>query len=79
MYTKGTLVKAITRIRKRQNLITKKIKNIADKLPINIAIKVRGKLYWRGLIPKKSQALASAHHRKKAPTGEGLFFDEEIN
>ncbi len=57
MYTKGKLVKAITRKGKNKIEALKTIKNIPHKLPINIDIQIRGELYGHGLIPTKSQAL----------------------
>ena len=74
MYSKGVLVKAITRKGKDKTEALKTIKNIPHKLPNLIDIQLRGELYGDGLIPTKSQALAGGHLRKKVPTGEGLSF-----
>ena len=74
MYTKGKLVKAITRKGNDKTEALKTIKNILHKLPINIDIQIRRELYGHGIIPTKSQALASGHLREKIPTGDGLSF-----
>ena len=51
MYSKGVLVKAITRKGKDKTEALKTIKNIPHKLPIPIDIQLRGELYGDGLIP----------------------------
>ena len=73
-YSKGKLVKGITRKGKHKTEALKTIKNIPQKLPINVDIQLRGELYGHGLSNTKSQALAGGHLRKKFPTGDGLSF-----
>jgi len=73
-YCKGKLVKGITRKGKNKTEALKTIKNIPQKLPINVDIQLRGELYGHGLSNTKSQALAGGHLRKKFPTGDGLSF-----
>ena len=53
-YSKGKLVKAITRKGKNKTEALKTIKNIPQKLPINVDIQLRGELYGHGLTNTKS-------------------------
>ena len=52
------MVKAITRKGKNKTEALKTIKNIPQKLPINVDIQLRGELYGHRLTNTKSQALA---------------------
>tara|TARA_Y100001968_G_C19133562_1_gene607944 strand:+ start:103 stop:714 length:612 start_codon:yes stop_codon:yes gene_type:complete len=79
-YKSGTLVSAFTRNGKDATEAARTICNIPLELPEDGMavsedfVEIRGELYSPNLCKNKSKALATAHLRKKFPTGNGLSF-----
>jgi DNA ligase (NAD+) len=73
-YVDGLLVKAWTRKGVDKTYCMRMIEDLPKHIIAKGTVDIRGELYGKGLIPARSQRLASGHLRKKQPSGMGLSF-----